>query len=333
MFTPGKVAIGRLNLNTEEGHEIEVDSTLPHPEYDAPTTNNDVMLIFLEEPADPSIEFVKLNFDASSPGVNAPVVAAGWGVTNPATDTPSDVLMSVEVNTISNEECEQSQGSNGALFNSYEGRITHGMLCAADSGQDSCQGDSGGPLVLEGSYGALDVQVGIVSWGIGCANPNFPGVYARLSSYYDWIREEVCKKSLYPPAEFDCDEVNRAVCTDTPDWTDYWGESCSWYEVNDEEGCSRNGSDGNEASGYAKDNCCHCRDDDTSSSVPGVNSNDDPSFFSTSGLCTDTAGWEDSFGDGCSWYNDHDSPGCPLYGQDVGDLGTAKDNCCYCMLD
>ena len=68
----------------------------------------------------------------------------------------------------------------------------------------SCaQGDSGGPLVVKGS-GNNDLQVGVVSWGIGCASRDFPGVYARVSSAYNWIRKEVCANSRDPPDSFDC---------------------------------------------------------------------------------------------------------------------------------
>jgi hypothetical protein len=45
----------------------------------------------------------------------------------------------------------------------------------------------------------------------------------------------------------------------------------------------------------------------------------------------DTLHWVDSYGNGCEWYEAYDSPGCPEYGMDGTDAGTAKYNCCYCM--
>lgn len=56
----------------------------------------------------------------------------------------SDVLRSVEVNVVTNEECSQAKGYVGWFnYESYEGSITSNMLCAQDTNQDSCQGDSG----------------------------------------------------------------------------------------------------------------------------------------------------------------------------------------------
>ncbi|KAL3771037.1 hypothetical protein ACHAWO_013215 [Cyclotella atomus] len=78
------------------------------------------------------------------------------------------------------------------------------MVCAEAKNIDACGNDSGGPLVIRGESHDEDIQVGIVSWGYSCAHKDFPGVYTRVSSYYQWIREHVCSKSLHPPASFDC---------------------------------------------------------------------------------------------------------------------------------
>lgn len=79
----------------------------------------------------------------------------------------SSKLMHVNVNYVRQADCNSA----------YSGDIQDNMICAADTDQDSCQGDSGGPL-YDSDNNAL---VGVVSWGIGCALPQYPGVYARVS--------------------------------------------------------------------------------------------------------------------------------------------------------
>jgi trypsin len=153
---------------------------------------------------------VQVNPNANVPEVGDPVTVVGWGDTDISEEEMEMAthLQDVEVNAVSNEECNASDGPYGTYEES--GGITENMLCAREEGggEDSCQGDSGGPLVIRGAdpNGAEDIQVGVVSWGYGCAMAEYPGVYARLSSQYEWIRTTVCQNSKSDHG-FNCDDV------------------------------------------------------------------------------------------------------------------------------
>ncbi|XP_018009916.1 trypsin-1 [Hyalella azteca] len=72
------------------------------------------------------------------------------------------------------------------------------MICADGRGADTCQNDSGGPLMAR-YKGSRHVLAGIVSWGIGCARPNYPGVYTRVSNYFQWIQDNTRGARTCPP--------------------------------------------------------------------------------------------------------------------------------------
>ncbi|KAL7546586.1 hypothetical protein ACHAWF_009918 [Thalassiosira exigua] len=168
--------IGRHNIFSHwDGQRIAMRKEVPHPNYNGDTTENDFMLIFLNG-AVPASKVVEINSNGAVPAVGQWVRVMGWDNTKYSNNAPmSDVLLEASVRMISNKVCNASKGTIDGYRESYKGRIKQNMMCAKATGKDSCQGDSGRPLMRGW------VQVSVVSWGVGCAHPDFPGVYAQIS--------------------------------------------------------------------------------------------------------------------------------------------------------
>ena len=121
-------------------------------------------------------------------------IVAGWGRKEgglPESQRP--VLREVDVPLITWETCSKQYGfvKEKGMNSSFV--IANTMLCAGypEGQKDSCQGDSGGPLMLHNPDRDTYTQVGIVSWGNGCAQPGQPGVYTKLSKYVNWVHSHV----------------------------------------------------------------------------------------------------------------------------------------------
>jgi Trypsin len=80
--------------------------------------------------------------------------------------------------------------------------------------KDACNGDSGSPLIIPGATAAGDIQVGISSFGQGCGEADFPGVYTRISAYETFILDQLCNQSGNPPIE--CDGNTTPLPTSSP---------------------------------------------------------------------------------------------------------------------
>jgi len=179
-----RVQIGRHNYtdDTEEYEEIAVIQEIQHPDFGGITGelfNYDFMLLQLENPS--NYTPVKLDRDGCFE-TDESLTVIGYGVTE-ICGSLSEVLREVEVGYFPNEWCTIP------YLLTYG--ITADQMCARAPGKDACQGDSGGPLIKKGNDTSSDVQVGITSFGIGCAFKFFPGVYARVALGIPFIEQYV----------------------------------------------------------------------------------------------------------------------------------------------
>jgi hypothetical protein len=167
-------------------------------------TGKDIALIRVNTPFDfndPKVQPIPYATPADvANGLTDPCVPAlvsGWGALSSGGGSP-DHLQAVIVPLISNT---LTDAAYVGWQNLSAGWITADQIGAGDyapqncsigdqnGGEDSCQGDSGGPLVVPNAAGTGYILAGVVSWGESCADPDYPGLYARVSEFADWIEE------------------------------------------------------------------------------------------------------------------------------------------------
>ncbi|XP_054729068.1 CUB and peptidase domain-containing protein 2-like [Anastrepha obliqua] len=172
------VVLGNLNRYQRDNNSLVfgVTKISVHPNFNATTYEADVAVLHLDAA-------VPLNFTKAYPiplnderNLSAGTVCqvSGWGRTENGGYSPE--LRVVDVAVVNRSQCATN----------YGGFIRDVMICAGymEGGRDACVGDSGGPLVCVGKL------VGVVSFGVGCAEPGYPGVYADVASYVKWIQNE-----------------------------------------------------------------------------------------------------------------------------------------------
>ncbi|XP_055591128.1 trypsin 3A1-like [Uranotaenia lowii] len=159
------------------GQLVKVASYQVHPYYDEDVFDYDSAILKLVKSLvfNPSVSPIKLATTESqyTPGILGKI--SGWGSTEKEGPL-SKKLQLVEVPIVEQPTCE--------VLYEWINPVSKQMFCAGfvgEGGRDSCQGDSGGPFVVAGAL------VGIVSWGNECADPIFPGVYAKVLPMREWI--------------------------------------------------------------------------------------------------------------------------------------------------
>ncbi|XP_036806718.1 trypsin-like isoform X2 [Oncorhynchus mykiss] len=173
------IVAGDYSLSMFEGTEqySKPHRIIPHPLYNKTTNNADIMLIKLRVPMVMGSYVSLAPLPRQGTGVMAGRVCrvSGWGYTSLGGGQIPSTLRTVKLPIVSSARCNSSE--------SFNGNITSNMICAGYNagGKDACKGDSGGPLVCEGRV------YGVVSWGNGCGDAKFPGVYTAVSKFRRWV--------------------------------------------------------------------------------------------------------------------------------------------------
>ncbi|WP_217511125.1 serine protease [Vibrio metschnikovii] len=184
-FNDFHVHIGVHNLlqASSEGKRAEIKAVYVNEKYaDTSDYSNDIALIELK--SKPNADAVALKTTGEELSKGQTLTVMGWGNTVADRNTRPIypwILNQVDVPYVPRATCQN-------LGRDYRD-IGDDAICAGfpEGEKDSCQGDSGGPLVYSHNGGIE--QVGVVSWGDGCAQPNAYGVYANVAYFQDWIAE------------------------------------------------------------------------------------------------------------------------------------------------
>ena len=194
-----KVNVGEYDLTNGAENATSIKNIYMHLDYDDSSLENDIALIQLDTVVDkPSVSLPSVATTDEYVAANSTATVMGWGGRigyepgeGPTGNAP-DVLHQVDLQLFSNQECREIMAAaqseaTGSDISPSSVNVTASMLCAGTTtgGKGSCQGDSGGPLMVNTNSGWE--QFGIVSWGFGCAAQGYPGVYARVAVFHDWL--------------------------------------------------------------------------------------------------------------------------------------------------
>ncbi len=252
-----RVHIGRHNLFDayESFESFNILEKVTHPGYNvASSFDNDFMLVRFDGKSSRRPVILDDGDILLNSGLDA--IIMGWGLTSNG-GTFSNILLEAEVDVYTESEC----------YSKYYSYITESMFCAARDGRDSCQGDSGGPIIDK----VTGKQIGVVSWGIGCADPEYPGVYAKVQNQIGWINSYIDAwkdnsptatatptSPITPAPASPTPAPTPATCENYSFWVDQYGQTCEFYEKNMPKGCEHYVGCCDAGFGTPDQACCHC---------------------------------------------------------------------------
>ncbi|XP_033114474.1 uncharacterized protein LOC117114948 isoform X3 [Anneissia japonica] len=195
-----EIRLGVWDSETEEDFEshFEVDEIVVHPNYNIETYDSDIALIRLRQPVHYTDYIIPICLPSNQRAdrlmrPKQKGFISGWGATKEEGDYVR-YLRRVRLQITDQHSCGTQ----------HTDLITNNMFCGAPlpgkQSRDACQGDSGGPFVVRVSNRWY--LVGLVSWGIGCGRPQFPGVYTRVSRFKSWIDDIIQENSCESEQRF-----------------------------------------------------------------------------------------------------------------------------------
>ncbi|XP_043443180.1 putative serine protease 42 isoform X2 [Prionailurus bengalensis] len=209
VLTAGHCILSRFHYNVKMGDRsvykeitsvvVPVRDIIVHPQLSVVgTIQKDLALLQLLYPVNFTMTIQPICIPQKTFRVEAGTTCwvTGWGRKEEyGGDLITSVLHEVDQDIIHHEKCNEMIQK---AMKTTRDVVLEGMLCGyKGAGKDSCQGDSGGPLVCK--FKDTWVQVGLVSWGLGCGRGNVPGVYTDIAAYSKWIVEVINRAaSLYP---------------------------------------------------------------------------------------------------------------------------------------
>jgi len=204
------IVLGEHNIRNNDMEpnrkDVRVQEAIPYDLYDPSIspTKNDVLLLYLAEEVNlqdytpACLPVSRRNYTGNTGTV------VGWGLTSRCPVDGEEILQEVNLEIISDEVCRRSEGRYlyKCIYNrysSYANRIDDNMLCARGPGKDACTGDSGGPLTVKDKEDGRHTLVGVVSWGSGCAEKSFPGVFAEVANprIRKWMEQTMAGRAKY----------------------------------------------------------------------------------------------------------------------------------------
>ena len=211
VFTHRRVRMGTQNL-AAGGATFAIAQVITHAGYTEEVPKDDIALIKVADNG----QLIKLlasgalapitmqaNVPNAPPIRNEPLRVSGWGwqgARKKSTMARVDIGGRPQRNPAQLKQATvfKTDESKCAAIAEYKGIASAKTMCVAlgPKNADSCQGDSGGPLTRALPNGDR-VLVGIVSQGVGCANPGYPGLYTRVSAYQSWIKRAKASRKRF----------------------------------------------------------------------------------------------------------------------------------------